>query len=76
MQKGKEFSSFEELEAALKELQNVYHHPLRVFNSQTVRDTNRRREKSKSLLELERTLVSSYIFLTFLTFMLCAVFNF
>lgn len=38
MQKGKEFSSFEELEAAVNELQNVYPHPLSVFNSQTVQD--------------------------------------
>ena len=27
IQKGKEFSSFKELEAAINELQNVYHHP-------------------------------------------------
>lgn len=51
MQKGKEFSSFEELEAAVNELQNVYHHPLRVFNSPTVQDMNRRRQKSKSVLK-------------------------
>ena len=50
MEKGKEFSSFEDLKAAINELKNVSHHLLRIFNSQTVDDVNRKRKKSNSLL--------------------------
>ena len=52
MEKGKNFSSFEDLKAANDELKNVSHHPLRIFNNQTVDDVNRKRKKSNSLLGL------------------------
>ena len=50
MEKGKKFSSFEDLKAAVDELKNFSHHPLRIFNNQTVDDVNRKRKKSNSLL--------------------------
>ena len=37
---GKQFDSFEELDNALKSLHEKFHHPLRVYNSQTVSKAN------------------------------------
>ena len=42
---GKRIQQFEDLKAAVDELKNVSHHPLRIFNSQTVDDVNRKRKK-------------------------------
>ena len=48
--KGQEYNSFEELKADIDDLKNVFHNPLRIFDSQTVQDVNRRCKKSNSLL--------------------------
>lgn len=40
--KGKRFFTFSEVESALERLRKTGHHPLRVFNSQTGRDYNRK----------------------------------
>ena len=50
---GTQFESFDELEKAIEELIANYHHPLRRYNSQTVQEYNRRREKAGSLLRIE-----------------------
>ena len=45
---GKTFDSFSELEAALEELRKNGCHPLRVYNSQTGKDHNRKRLSVKN----------------------------
>ena len=45
---GKTFDSFSELEAALEELRKNGCHPLRVHNSQTAKDYNRKRLSAKN----------------------------
>ena len=44
----KTFDSFSELEAALEELRKNGCHPLRVYNSQTAKDYNRKRLSAKN----------------------------
>ena len=45
---GKTFDSFSELEATLEELHKNGCHPLRVYNSQTAKDYNRKRLSAKN----------------------------
>ena len=47
---GKKIQQFWGLKAAADELKHVSHHPLRIFNSQTIDDVNRKHKKSNSLL--------------------------
>ena len=50
MLKGQEFSSFEELNASINDLSTQGHHPLRIFNSQSAEDANKKRAKAGSVL--------------------------
>ena len=49
---GTSFGSFEELERAIDSLVKDGYHPLRRFNSQTVSEYNKRREKAGSRLRI------------------------
>ena len=51
MEVGRTFESFSELEVALGELRKDGCHPLRVFNSQTAIDYNKKRLSSKNPVE-------------------------
>ena len=51
MEVGRTFGSFFELEAALEELRKNGCHPLRVFNSQTAKDYNKKRLSTKNPVE-------------------------
>ena len=42
--KGKEFDCFGEVQSTINNLCTRFSHPLRIFNSQTAKDTNRKRE--------------------------------
>ena len=42
--KGKEFECFSEVQSTINELSTRFSHPLRIFNSQTAEDANRRPE--------------------------------
>ena len=53
---GITFDTFEEVEKTLKSLESNYYHPLRRFNSQTVGEYNRRREKAGSELKIDEQL--------------------
>ena len=48
---GKTFDSFSELEGALEGLRKDGCHPLRVYNSQTAKDYNRKRLSAKNPVE-------------------------
>ena len=50
---GETFQTFEEVEGRLKLLEREHYHPLRRFNSQTVGEYNRRREKAGSELRID-----------------------
>ena len=58
---GKTFNTFEEVEKALKLLERDYYHPLRRFNSQTVREYNKRREKAGSELRIAEQLKFAFV---------------
>lgn len=58
---GKTFDTIEEVENTLKLLEKDYHHPLRRFNSQTVSEYNRRREKAGSELRIAEQLKYAFI---------------
>ena len=58
---GKTFNTFEEVEKALKLLERDYYHPLRRFNSQTVREYNKRREKAGSELRVAKQLKFAFV---------------
>ena len=48
MEVGQAFDSFSEVEAALGELRTHQYHPLRVYNSQTATDYNKKRLSAKN----------------------------
>ena len=50
MHRGQEFNSFEEVDSKINELFAQGHHPLRIFNSQSAEDSNRKRAKADSVL--------------------------
>ena len=50
VQVGKKFNLFEEVQELLRKLR-AYNHPMRVFNSQSVDDYNKRRAKARVPLE-------------------------
>ena len=50
VQVGRKFNLFEEVQELLKKLR-AYNHPMRVFNSQSVDDYNKRRAKARVPLE-------------------------
>lgn len=52
MQVGSQFSSFAQVEEAISSLFREHNHPLRKFNSQSVKEYNRRREKAGSDLRI------------------------
>ena len=58
---GKTFDTIEEVEETLKLLERDYYHPLRRFNSQTVSEYNRRREKAGSELRIAEQLKFVFI---------------
>ena len=58
---GKTFNTFEEVEKALKLLERDYYYPLRRFNSQTVREYNKRREKAGSELRVAEQLKFAFV---------------
>ena len=58
---GKTFDTIEEVENTLKLLEKDYYHPLRRFNSQTVREYNRQREKAGSELRIVEQLKYAFI---------------
>ena len=45
---GRTFETIEEVEEAVKLLESDYYHPFRRFNSQSVREYNKRRQKAGS----------------------------
>ena len=49
LKEGARFSNFEEVEKALGELKEKYHHPFRAFNSLSVKEANLRRLKAFKL---------------------------
>ena len=49
MEAGTSFNNFKDTEAALKKLKNEQYHPLRVYNSQSAADYNRKRVNAKNL---------------------------
>ena len=58
---GKTFDTIEEVENTLKLLEKDYYHPLRRFNSQTVSEYNRRREKAGSELRIAEQLKYAFV---------------
>ena len=48
---GQAFDSFSEVEAALGELRTHQYHPLRVYNSQTATNYNKKRLSAKNPVE-------------------------
>ena len=49
MEVGTSFNDFKDTEAALEKLKNEQYHPLRVYNSQSAADYNRKRVTAKNL---------------------------
>jgi len=58
---GTAFETFEAVEEAVKVLGDQYYHPFRRFNSQSVKEYNRRREKSGSDLRIAETLKFAFV---------------
>ena len=58
---GETFDTIEEVEKTLKLLERDYYHPLRRFNSQTVGEYNRRREKAGSELRIAEQLKFAFV---------------
>lgn len=48
--KGKEFECFGALQSTINDLITRFSHPLRIFNSQTAEDANKKREVAGSVL--------------------------
>ena len=48
--KGKEFECFSEVQSTINQLSTRFSHPLRIFNSQTAEDANKKREAAGSTL--------------------------
>ena len=59
LKEGARFSSFEEVEKALGELKEKYHHPFRAFNSLSVKEANLRRLKAFKLDKRSRDFVAN-----------------
>ena len=51
IKEGVIFTTFKEARKTLNELKDRYNHPLRVFNSQSVKEANQRRLKAKNPCE-------------------------
>ena len=60
-QVGSEFASFEEVEEAISKLFREHHHPLRKFNSQSVEEYNRRREKAGSDMRINEDIKYAFV---------------
>ena len=58
---GKTFDTIEEVENTLELLEKDYYHPLRWFNSQTMSEYNRRREKAGSELRIAKQLKNVFV---------------
>ena len=58
---GNTFDNIDEVEETMKMLEREYYHPLRRFNSQTVSEYNRRREKAGSELRIAEKMKFAFI---------------
>ena len=58
---GRTFETFEEVEEAVRLLESNHYHPLRRFNSQSVGEYNRRREKVGSELRIAEELKFAFV---------------
>ena len=58
---GRTFDTFEEIEETLKKLESDHYHPLRRFNSQSVSEYNKRREKAGSELRIAEHLKFAFV---------------
>ena len=63
IKEGVIFTTFEEARKTLNELKDRYNHPLRVFNSQSVKEANQRPLKAKNPSGVLKSSVSGTNFL-------------
>ena len=58
---GRGFETYEEIEEAVKRLENEHYHPFRRFNSQSVKEYNQRWENTGSNLRLAESLKFAFV---------------
>ena len=63
---GRTFDTFEEVEETLRKLESDLYHPLRRFNSQSVSEYNKRREKAGSELRIAEHLKFAFVLYRYL----------
>jgi len=71
---GRTFETIEEVEEAVKLLQSNYYHPFRWFNSHSVKEYNKRRQKAGSELRINEELQFAFVLyrLDVLVYIMCA----
>jgi len=58
---GRTFETIEEVEEAVKLLESNYYHPFRRFNSQSVKEYNKQRQKAGSELRINEELQFAFV---------------
>ena len=58
---GRTFETIKEVEETVKLLESDYHHPLRRFNSQSVKEYNKRKQKAGSELRINEELQFAFV---------------